>query len=154
MRSLCLPQSLRTIDGWRTWSPPPGHITEVLYAWVWMPLVALTSVSPLAPYSKRQTEGHFVERLRTGFVIQHGPERACDWSRASTIAPSYTCANPTRRSALRSAEHAFEVTLGLLGGGGFGNTEGVWGPLPVSMVRSRSPGVDEYGRASPHGTTA
>ena len=109
---------------------------------------------PVGPYSKRQTEGHFVERLRTGLVIQHGPERACDWSRASTIAPSYTCANPTRRSALRSAEHAFEVTLGLLGGGGFGNTEGVWGPLPVSMVRSRSPGVDEYGRASPHGTTA
>ena len=74
-----------TIDGRRTWSPPPGHITEVLYAWVWMPLVALTSVSPLAPYSKRETKGHFVERLRTGLVIQHGPERAWAWSIVSTI---------------------------------------------------------------------
>ncbi len=65
----------------------------MLYAWVWMPLVALTSVSPLAPYSKRQTEGHFVERLRTGLVIQHGPERASDWSIVSTIAPCRTSAN-------------------------------------------------------------
>ena len=74
-----------TIDGMENLVTTTGHITEVLYAWVWMPLVALTSVSPLAPYSKRQTEGHFVERLRTGLVIQHGPERASDWSIVSTI---------------------------------------------------------------------
>jgi len=104
-------------SGWRTWSPPPGHITEVLYAWVWMPLVALTSVSPLAPYSTRQTEGHFVERLRTGLVIQHGPERASAWSIVSTIRLAATSANLARRSAPPGAEHAFEVTFGSLEGG-------------------------------------
>jgi hypothetical protein len=39
------------IDGMENLATTTGHITEVLYAWVWMPLVALTSVSPLAPYS-------------------------------------------------------------------------------------------------------
>jgi len=89
-------------SGWRAWSPPPGHITEVLYAWVWMPPVALTSVSPLAPYSTRQTEGHFVERLRTGLVIQHGPERASAWSIVSTIRlapPARTSPGGRRRLA-------------------------------------------------------
>ena len=103
-----------TIDGRRTWSPPPGHITEVLYAWVWMPLVALTSVSPLAPYSKRQTEGHFVERLRTGLVIQHGPERASAWSTVSTIrlaAPARTSPGGRRRLELSTPRGHARVVL-------------------------------------------
>ena len=82
MRSLCLPQSLRTIDGMENLVTTTGPYHRGA---VRLPLVALTSVSPLAPYSKRQTEGHFVERLRTGLVIQHGPERASDWSIVSTI---------------------------------------------------------------------
>ena len=102
------------LTGWRTWSPPPGHITEVLYAWVWMPLVALTSVSPLAPYSKRQTEGHFAERLRTGLVIQHGPERASAWSIVSTIrlaAPARTSPGGRRRLELSTPRGHARVVL-------------------------------------------
>ena len=86
----------------------------MLYAWVWMPLVALTSVSPLAPYSKRQTEGHFVERLRTGLVIQHGPERASDWSIVSTIrlaAPARTSPGGRRRLELSTPRGHARVVL-------------------------------------------
>ena len=75
----------------------------MLYAWVWMPLVALTSVSPLAPYSKRQTEGHFVERLRTGLVIQHGPERpgtGASSARSALPQPARTLPGGRRRLEL------------------------------------------------------
>jgi hypothetical protein len=50
-----------------------------------MPLVALTSVSTSPPYSKAADGRSFVEHLRTGLVIQHGPERAWDWSIVRTI---------------------------------------------------------------------